>query len=75
MNDSIQTIQAYIDRLTMELKGCDPALIMDAVNDAGEYLHNEVETIQEGAPSISIQSAVEQAVKKFGSPAEVALSF
>lgn len=75
MSEGITRIQDYIDRLAQELEGSDPAVIMDASNDAREYLHSEIITIMEGEPDIGYEAALRAAVKKFGSPDEVARSF
>ncbi len=75
MTDRIDSIQSYLDRLTQELKGSDPAIIMDAVNDASEYFHSEVDAIIAASPGSSSEAAFEKAAEKFGSPDEVARSF
>lgn len=75
MTEIITRIQAYLDELEAALKGSDPAVVMDAANDAGEYLYNEVDALLEANPEMKPEDAVAQAVEKFGSPAEVAQSF
>lgn len=75
MSDRMDFIQSYCERLRVELKGCDPALIMDATNDAYEYLSNEIESIRSTAPQKSIEEAFEAAALKFGEPHEVARAF
>ncbi|MFC1850444.1 sensor domain-containing protein [candidate division CSSED10-310 bacterium] len=73
--DKTAIIQDYINQLTAILEGSDPALIMDATNDAHEYLYNEIDTLLGANPDLSIADAAEQAITKFGSPAEVASAF
>lgn len=75
MTDKRVHIDRYIRELEDALSGCDPALVMDAVNDANEYLYSEVDTLLSKQPELSEASAVTSAVKRFGSPQEVALAF
>jgi hypothetical protein len=75
MTEIITRIQAYLDELEAVLKGSDPAVVMDAANDAGEYLYNEVDALLEANPEMKPEDAVVQAMEKFGSPEEVARSF
>lgn len=75
MLDKNRIIADYISQLRSALKGSDPALIMDAVNDAREYLYNEVEAQMAIHPDTDQRVVSRQAIDKFGSPEEVAAAF
>jgi hypothetical protein len=65
----------YLQELKSALRGSDPAVVMDAVNDATEYLESEVQAIWVVSPEKSREEALRIAVEKFGSPQEVASAF
>ncbi len=67
-------IEKYVDELRGIMVDRDPAVVMDAVNDAREYLYAETETIF-GSSDVSEEAAVARAADKFGTPEEVARAF
>jgi len=75
MTEKKRLIETYVDELVKELEGCDPALIMDAANDAHEFLHSETENLMESNPELDLSAAVAQAIETFGAPSEVAQAF
>ncbi len=71
----IKNITEYIAKLKEEMRGCDPALIQDALSDAEEHLENALEEALEGSPKISKQDAWESSVERYGTPQEVASAY
>lgn len=78
----VKTIQEYLERLREELAGSDPALVQDALYDAEEYLRNATTTGAAGAGDAPAaadpegrQAALQQAVRRFGTPSEVAEAY
>ena len=59
------TITEYLDQLKDALKGADPALVQDALDDAETHLHSEV----------TAGRSVEEALADYGCPAEVARAY
>ncbi len=83
-SDEIRTIQEYLERLKQELAGSDPALLQDALYDAEEFLRNATAGAAGGAADGSAegaaagperQAALAAAIRRFGTPAEVAEAY
>jgi len=71
----MKNITEYLDKLKTDMRGCDPALIQDALSDAEEYLQNALEEALESSPEISKQEALKSSVEKYGTPQEVASAY
>jgi hypothetical protein len=71
----IDTIEEYLALLKKELKGCDPALLQDALSDAEEYLWDALEGLREKHPQMEPDTALETVIEKYGSPAETAAAY
>lgn len=63
------TIEGYLTELRGALAGADPALVQDAVYDAGEHLR---EAAAEGGDT---PDAIAAAIEAYGPPAEVAAAY
>jgi hypothetical protein len=71
----IKNITEYLDKLKEEMRGCDPAIIQDALSDAEEHLQNALEEASVGSPEISEQAALESSIERYGTPMEVASAY
>lgn len=65
----------YLNELKKELKGCDPALIQDALSDAEEHLRTALEKTWEKDPEIPEAEALVPIVQKYGEPREIAAAY
>ncbi len=71
----IKNITEYLDKLKEEMRGCDPAIIQDALSDAEEHLQNALEEASVGSLEISEQAALESSIERYGTPMEVASAY
>ena len=71
----MKNVKEYLDRLKTEMRGCDPALIQDALSDAEEHLQNALEEALESSPEMSKQATLESSIGKYGTPQEVASAY
>jgi len=62
---------AYLSQLREALRGADPALIQEALYDANEFLRSE----RAERPEAPEEELVADAVRRFGSPAEIAEAY
>lgn len=66
-------IDGYLESLRTALAGADPALVQDALYDAGEYLRAEIsECGRSGADDAACFAA---AIERYGTPEEVAAAY
>lgn len=70
-----QTIDAYLDALKAALKGCDKALIQDALWDAEDHLRSELARGRWKDPGLDETKALEGILAAYGEPAEVAAAY
>jgi uncharacterized membrane protein len=68
-------VEEYLQQLRIELKGCDPALVQDALADAEEHLRNSLENELLRNPGVSETEALQPIIEKYGSPEEVAAAY
>jgi uncharacterized membrane protein len=68
-------VDGYLKQLKQELKGCDPALIQDALSDAEEFLRTALMSAQNEDPEISEKEALGPISDKYGSPDEIASAY
>jgi len=68
-------VGGYLKQLKQELKGCDPALIQDALSDAEEFLRTALISAQNEDPEISEEEALDPIIDKYGSPDEIASAY
>jgi len=66
------SIREYTGALKRELAGCDPVLIVDAMDDAEEHLSIMVEEMVGSGRARDRGKALNMAVKQYGHPREVA---
>jgi uncharacterized membrane protein len=66
-----ESIKHYLKDLERALKGLDPALIADALDDAEEHLESSVEEIISREKSLK-QEALKVAIEEYGSPLDIA---
>jgi uncharacterized membrane protein len=71
----IKNITEYLAKLKTEMRGCDPALIQDALSDAEEHLQNALEEELKDYPRISKEDALKSSVERYGTPEEVASAY
>ncbi|HEU4952172.1 MAG TPA: sensor domain-containing protein [Holophagaceae bacterium] len=69
------TIDAYLDRLKAALKGCDKALIQDALWDAEDHLRSELARRRFQEPGLDQAKALADILAAFGEPDEVAAAY
>lgn len=68
-------IDDYLEELRKELKGCDPALIQDALFDAEEHLRNALEETQAVKPDITETEALPFIIEKYGTPKDTSSAY
>ena len=68
-------IDAYLDALKTALKGCDKALIQDALWDAEDHLRSELALGRWKEPGLDEAKALEGILATYGEPAEVAAAY
>ncbi|HET8714476.1 MAG TPA: hypothetical protein VFM16_01540, partial [Holophagaceae bacterium] len=69
------TIDVYLDRLKAALKGCDKALIQDALWDAEDHLRSELARRRFQEPGLDEAQALAGILAAFGEPGEVAAAY
>ncbi|HTL97803.1 MAG TPA: sensor domain-containing protein [Holophagaceae bacterium] len=70
-----QTIDAYLDALKAALKGCDKALIQDALWDAEDHLRSELARRRYTEPGLDEAKALGGILAAYGEPAEIAAAY
>lgn len=70
-----QTIDTYLDALRAALKGCDKALIQDALWDAENHLRSELARGRWKEPGLDEAAALKEILATYGEPAEVAAAY
>ena len=68
-------IDAYLDALKVALKGCDPALVQDALWDAEDHLRSEMARRRFRDPALDESAVLEEVLAAYGQPAEVAEAY
>jgi hypothetical protein len=69
----IRSIEDYLARLRSKMKGCDPAVIQDALADAEDHLRAALGSAGAGRPETGEEAAA--VFLKYGDPAEVAAAY
>ena len=69
------TIKDYQKELGRELKGADPALVADALDDAEEHLTEMTHDIMESGRCSNGKEAFRRAVKQYGLPGTIAREY
>jgi uncharacterized membrane protein len=70
-----KSVNEYLDQLKQELKGCDSALIQDALSDAEEHLRTALASAKKENPGISEEEALGPIIDKYGSPDEIVSAY
>ena len=70
-----QTIDAYLDALKAALKGCDKALVQDALWDAEDHLRSEMARRRFQDPGFDEAAALKSILEAYGEPGEVAEAY
>lgn len=68
-------VDEYLKKLKKELKGCDPALIQDALSDAEDFLRTALMSSIHENPDISEADALGPIIDKYGNPSEIASAY
>lgn len=68
----IKGIVLYLDDFRKHLKGCDRALVQDALADAEDHLTMGLETLRAERPELTAEEALREVVASYGAPAELA---
>lgn len=71
----IINVEEYLEQLRAALRGCDPALIQDALADAEEHLRNSLESAMSGSTDAMEADALRPIIEKYGTPEEVASAY
>ncbi len=71
----IMSVEEYLEKLRGALRGCDPALIQDALADAEEHLRNSLESAMSGSTGATEADALRPIIEKYGTPEEVASAY
>lgn len=65
-------IGLYLDEFRKQLKGCDRAIIQDALADAEDHLTSGLESLRKERPELTEQDALREVVESYGAPGELA---
>ena len=68
-------IDAYLDALKAALKGCDKALVQDALWDAEDHVRSEMARRRFQEPGLDEDAALQAVLDAYGEPAEVASAY
>ncbi len=68
-------VDEYLNQLRQDLKGCDPALMQDALSDAEEFLRTALMSAKKENPGISEEEALSPIIDKYGSPDEIVSAY
>ena len=68
-------VYEYLEELKRELKGCDPALIQDALSDAEGHLRMALEEDLSSTSSPSGTETTAAVIEKYGDPKEIASAY
>lgn len=71
----IKNVDEYLDKLRQELKGCDRALVQDALSDAEEHLRTALESHSRAKTCLSEAEALLPIIEKYGIPEETAAAY
>lgn len=71
----VKNIKAYLAQLKRELKGCDAAVVQDALSDAEEHLRTALDQELETSPGIDEETALQPIIEKYGEPCEIAAAY
>lgn len=71
----LEGVDKYLKQLKQGLRGCDPAIIQDALSDAEEFLSTALQSSREENPDISEAEALAPIIDKYGSPDEIASAY
>lgn len=66
------SVQEYLNSLKSNLRGCDRALIQDALSDAEEYFKTSMDALKLDNPELEKADIFQLAVDDFGNPEEIA---
>ncbi len=73
--DRYSSIKTYLRDLKRHLKGADPALTADALDDAEEHLGEMVSALLSSGECGTRESALSTAVEQYGSPRAIAVEY
>jgi hypothetical protein len=65
-------IERFLDDFRRQLKGCDRALVQDALADAEDHLTAGLENLRKERPELAEEEALREVVASYGAPAELA---
>ncbi len=71
----IKDVHEFLEKLKVELKGCDPALIQDALSDAETHLQTALEEELVDSPGVPPSEILSHIIEKYGTPQEVAAAY
>ncbi|MCP4683984.1 MAG: hypothetical protein GY867_00920, partial [bacterium] len=69
------TIEKYLNQLRLEMGGCDPATVQDALSDAEIHLSSALDSARKDQPETAEALLLQAIVDKYGSPEEVAAAY
>lgn len=68
-------VERYLDQFRTELKGCDRALVQDALADAEDHLASSLESMLAAHPEMPPAEAFQAVIASYGTPGEVAENY
>lgn len=71
----IRSVDDYLSQLKKELRGCDRAMIQDALSDAEEYLRTALDSAMADGATVSEADALSHIIERYGMPEEVATAY
>ena len=71
----IRSVDDFLSQLKKELRGCDRAMIQDALSDAEEHLRTALDSAAADGTADSEADALPQVIETYGMPEEVAAAY
>ncbi len=69
------SIDSYLESLTREMAGADPATIQDALSDAEEHLRTALDAVRRDQPDKAEADILARVVEEYGTPGDIAAAY
>jgi hypothetical protein len=70
-----ESIDSYLESLSREMAGADPATVQDALSDAEEHLRTAVDAVRRDQPDQGETEILSQVVEEYGTPGDIAAAY
>ena len=69
------SIDSYLESLTREMAGADPATVQDALSDAEEHLRTALDAVRRDQPDKAEADILARVVEEYGTPGDIAAAY